>query len=116
MDKFGGRKTTMGLLFLILSTGMAYLLGDLPPHLQDMLKYLWVAFVAGNGVEHVAGAMKKPATRNASTSSTAVTDTLGKLLGYAEANLESTNGVKTALTSILDAEKKALEAQKASLK
>lgn len=52
----GGRKVVATLLVLGIGTAIALYRGDVPGNLMQLLEVVFGAFVAGNGIEHMARA------------------------------------------------------------
>ncbi len=59
IDSIGGRKVFAALLVIAIGVATVFLRGDLPPGLLSLLQVVFGALVAGNAMEHVAGAMGK---------------------------------------------------------
>lgn len=64
----GGRKALMALAILVTGVGVTFYKGDIPTNLLMLLQTLFGAFVLGNGVEHVAGAVRKSEQEEVTTS------------------------------------------------
>lgn len=60
IDTVGGRKVVATVVVLIVGVGAVALKGDVPPNLLTLLQFAAGFFVAGNAVEHIAGAIKSP--------------------------------------------------------
>jgi len=50
------RKIISGLVLLIVGVTIALIKGDIPNNLSQLMGWLYTAFVAGNGLEHVTNA------------------------------------------------------------
>lgn len=62
IDALGGRKSIMALVILAVGAGIdLYSKAGLSANMLQLLSVIFGAFCVGNGVEHVAGAFKKPA-------------------------------------------------------
>lgn len=59
IDQLGGRKLLAGAVILLVGLGITIGLGDIPANLLSLLQVVFGAFVLGNGIEHVAGAVKR---------------------------------------------------------
>jgi hypothetical protein len=57
VDKIGGRKVLVVLVTLALGLAITLWKGDIPSGLLSLIQVLFGAFIAGNGVEHIAGVM-----------------------------------------------------------
>lgn len=57
IDTVGGRKVAVAAVALVVGIGATLLRGDIPPNLLELIQVLFGAFIVGNGVEHVAGAI-----------------------------------------------------------
>jgi hypothetical protein len=61
IEKLGGRKSIMAAVILAVGAGIdMYSKAGLSANMLQLLSVVFGAFCIGNGVEHVAGAMKKP--------------------------------------------------------
>jgi hypothetical protein len=50
------RKVISGLVLLIVGVVITLIKGDIPNNLNQLMGWLYTAFVAGNGVEHISNA------------------------------------------------------------
>jgi hypothetical protein len=82
IDMIGGRKVLAALVVLIVGIGVVLMKGDIPPNLLSLMQVVFAAFVAGNGVEHVAGAYAETKAPMVETAATPPID-----LGHIEASL-----------------------------
>ena len=57
IDSIGGRKVLAATIVMALAVGAVLLKGDVPPNFLQLLQVVFGAFVLGNGIEHVAGAV-----------------------------------------------------------
>ena len=57
IDNIGGRKILAAIVVMALAVGAVLLKGDVPPNFLQLLQVVFGAFVLGNGIEHVAGAV-----------------------------------------------------------
>jgi hypothetical protein len=58
IDKIGGRKVVALVIVMLLAVGAVFLKGDVPPNFLQVLQWVFAAFVVGNGVEHLSGAIE----------------------------------------------------------
>jgi hypothetical protein len=58
LDKIGGRKVAATLLTLAIGCIITWFKGDVPAGMLQLLMVSLATFVAGNGVEHVASAIR----------------------------------------------------------
>jgi len=58
MNRLGGRKLVASAGVLVTGLAITLARGDVPPHFGDLLVAILLAFVGGNGVEHLAAAYK----------------------------------------------------------
>jgi hypothetical protein len=52
MSVVSTRKIISGTALLVVGVGITLVKGDIPPNLLALMESLYIAFVAGNGVEH----------------------------------------------------------------
>lgn len=54
---YGFRKIIAALVVVGVGAALVYLHGDVPPGMQEVLQWVFAAFVVGNGVEHITDAV-----------------------------------------------------------
>ena len=99
----GGRKIILGLLVMLVGVLVdSFAPNGLTNNLLDLLKYIGVGFFAGNGLEHIANAVKD---RQAvpSTQLDQISTQLGDIQKRQEMTDNSVLQTQQALTTILQA-------------
>lgn len=56
IDQLGGRKAFALLIMSLLGVGAVVWKGDVPSNFMSLMEFIFGAFIAGNAVEHAAGA------------------------------------------------------------
>ena len=64
LDKIGGRKVMIATVFLLIGLALYLIKGDLSGNMASYLEWLFSAFVTGNAIEHVSGAIKAHAPKS----------------------------------------------------
>ncbi len=59
MGKYGSRKLLVGLIVLVMGLGVTVAVGDIPPHLLQLLEVIFGGFIVGNSVSHIVNS-KRP--------------------------------------------------------
>lgn len=100
IDAIGGRKVAALLVMMVLGIGLVVARGDVPTNFMSLMQFAFAAFIAGNAVEHSAGAyvearVPEPAANPLND------EAVNKLLESAHATQEGVATVQATLAAIL---------------
>jgi hypothetical protein len=107
IDSIGGRKVLAAAIVMALAVGAVLLKGDVPPNFLQLLQVVFGAFVLGNGIEHVAGAVGSKAATSSEvvdqfgTVVTQVGTQLGELKAESARTQEAVATVQNSLAALI---------------
>ncbi len=94
LGKLGGRKVIFGVMLALLGVAVdIYAPKGLSGNLLELFTYLGIGFFGGNGLEHVAGAVKKPSSLRSKVNTEEIEMSLNAITQATEQLNENTNAL-----------------------